>query len=98
MKQNPWSNTWLKAMKARCRADMNRNALLTLKIILYSLFASVILIYSFFQAKKLIAGPIIDIYTPQNGATYNQALVLISGQARNVAYLNLDDKPIFTDK
>ena len=54
--------------------------------------------YAIFQAQKLIRGPIIDIYTPQNGATYSQALIELTGKAQNIAYLNLNDRPIFTDK
>lgn len=77
---------------------MNRNALSNLKIVLYSLFGIVILSYSLFQANKLISGPIIEIYNPQDGATYNNTLIEITGRARNIAYLNLDDRPIFTDK
>ena len=77
---------------------MNRNALSKLKIALISTLGLTILGYSLFQAQKLISGPIIEIYTPQNGATYNQTLIEIDGRARNVSYLNLDNRPIFTDK
>ena len=77
---------------------MNRNATTKLRIGLLVLLGTIIVGYSLFQAQKLISGPIIDIYTPTNGATYNQTLIQIEGRARNVAYLNLDDRPIFTDK
>ena len=77
---------------------MNRNALSILRISLVSILALIIVGYSLFQAQKLITGPVIDIYTPENGATYNQTLIEIYGRARNVAYLNLNDRPIFTDK
>ena len=77
---------------------MRRNVLFIIKIISFSLFGLVIVSYSLFQSWKLISGPIIDIDSPQNGTTYNQALVQISGRARNIAYLNLNDNPIFTDK
>ncbi|HEY4505733.1 MAG TPA: hypothetical protein VJG67_03510 [Candidatus Paceibacterota bacterium] len=77
---------------------MNRNAISILRISLISLLGLVIIVYSGFQAQKLITGPVIDIYTPENGATYNQTLIEIYGKARNVAYLNLNDRPIFTDK
>ena len=77
---------------------MRHNALSIVKIVLFSFFGLVIVLCSLFQSWKLISGPIIDVYSPQNGATYNQALIEISGQARNIAYLNLNDNPIFTDK
>ena len=77
---------------------MNRNATSLLRITLFSILGMVIVGYSIFQAWKLISGPIIDIYTPQNGATYSQTLIEIEGRARNISYLNLNDRPIFTDK
>ncbi len=77
---------------------MNRNALSVLKIAVISILGLIILGYSLFQAQKILSGPIIEVFTPQNGATYNQTLIEIDGRARNVAYLTLDDKPIFTDK
>ena len=77
---------------------MNRNALSFLKITLVCALVLIIVGYSLFQAQKLLRGPIIDVYTPQNGATYNQTLIEIDGRARNVAYLNLDGRAIFTDK
>ena len=77
---------------------MNRNALSTLKIVSLCLFGLIIVTYALFQASKIISGPIIDIYSPQNGGVYNSTLIEISGRARNIAYLNLNDRPIFTDK
>ncbi|MEQ1500101.1 MAG: hypothetical protein ABL917_01865 [Parcubacteria group bacterium] len=77
---------------------MNRNAKSVLKTVLLSLLGFIIVGYSLFQAQKLISGPIIEIYTPQNGSTYNQTLIEIEGRARNISYLNLNDRPIFTDK
>ncbi len=77
---------------------MNRNALSMMRTGALSLLAVVILGYSIFQAQKLIAGPIINISTPQNGATYNQTLIEIDGQAKNTAYIYIDDRQMFTDK
>ncbi len=77
---------------------MNRNATSLLRTGLISLLIVVIAGYSLFQAQKIIRGPVIDIYTPENGATYNQTMIEIDGRARNIAYLNLNDRPIFTDK
>ncbi len=77
---------------------MSRSALSILRISAVTLLAIIIIGYSIFQAWKLISGPIIDVYTPQNGATYSQTLIEIDGRARNIAYINLDDRRIFTDK
>ena len=77
---------------------MNRNAISILRTSVISLLCLVILGYSLFQAQKLLTGPVIEVYTPENGATYNQTLIEIEGRARNIAYLNLNDRKIFTDK
>lgn len=77
---------------------INRNAIWILRISLVSLFILIIIGYSIFQAQKLLTGPVIEIYTPENGATYNQTLIEIYGRAKNAAYINLNDRPIFTDK
>jgi hypothetical protein len=77
---------------------MNRNAISILRITLISFLGLVIVGYSLFQAQKLLTGPVIEIYTPQNGATYSQTLIEIDGRALNTAYLNLNGRKIFTDK
>jgi len=77
---------------------MNRNATSILRVGALSLLGVVIAGYSLFQAQKILAGPVIDVYTPQNGATYNSTLIEIDGKAENIAYMNLDDRQMFTDK
>lgn len=77
---------------------MNKSAKSILRIGTISFLVIVIIGYSLFQAQKLIVGPIIEVYTPQNGATYNQTLIEINGRARNTAHLKLNGKKIFTDK
>ncbi len=77
---------------------MNRNAISLLRTTILTTLALIILGYSIFQAQKIIVGPVIEIYSPENGVTYNQALIEIEGKVKNVSYLNLNDRPIFTDK
>ena len=77
---------------------MNRSAISILRTSIVSLLILIIIGYSLFQAQKLITGPIIEVYTPQNGATYSQTLIEIEGRAQNVAHLNLNGRKIFTDK
>lgn len=55
-------------------------------------------VYSFYQARKLIAGPEINIKSPENGATVSQPLVEITGTASNIKDISLDDRPIFIDQ
>ncbi len=77
---------------------MHRNAVSLIRIGFIILLLLVIVGYSVFQAQKIIRGPIIEIYNPQNGTTFSQSLIEIEGRARNIAYLNLNDRPIYTDK
>lgn len=74
-----------------------RNSIIIRRVLLFILL-SIIVAYSFFQAQKLISGPIIEVYSPKSGSTYTQTLIEIEGRAKNIAYLNMNDKPIFTDK
>ncbi len=74
-----------------------RNSTIIRKVLLFSLF-SIVAIYSLFQAQKLINGPSIEIYSPLNGSTYSQTLIEVEGRATNIAYLNMNDRAIFTDK
>ncbi|HBD25166.1 MAG: hypothetical protein A2566_01970 [Candidatus Zambryskibacteria bacterium RIFOXYD1_FULL_40_13] len=76
---------------------MNKSAKSVLRIGVISLVALIIVGYSAFQAQKLITGPTIDIYTPQNGASYGQTLIEIEGKATNISYINLNGRRIFTD-
>lgn len=62
------------------------------------LLITIILVYSAFQAYKLVSGPQIEVFTPQNGAVYSQTLIEIKGKAQNIAYLNLNDRKMYTDK
>jgi hypothetical protein len=77
---------------------MNKNAKSIIRISVFTLLGIIIVGYSLFQAQKLITGPTITVFTPQNGATYNQTLIEIDGQAKNIAYINLDDRRIFVDE
>ena len=77
---------------------MNRNAISILRISSLSLLALVIVGYSLFQADKILSGPVITVTTPQNDATYNSTLIEIDGRAKNIAYIDMDDRQMFTDK
>lgn len=77
---------------------MTRSGKTILKIGSLVLLGLIIASYSTFQAWKIIQGPVITIYSPENGKTFTQALIEVEGKAKNVSHLNLNDRPIFTDK
>jgi hypothetical protein len=77
---------------------MNKNLASLIKTTSVVLLGLIIVGYSLFQASTLLRGPVIDIYTPQNNATYDTTLIQIQGRARNIAYIRLNGTKMFTDK
>ncbi len=77
---------------------MRNNTKFWLRLITVLIFVLIIGAYSFYQARKLIAGPEINIKSPQNGATVSQPLIEIIGTASNIKDISLDDRPIFIDQ
>lgn len=78
---------------------MNRSRVkLYLKIFLASLFFSLILGYSFYQSKNLFIGPVITVNEPKNGGTSEEQLINITGTAKNIRKITLDDRPIYIDE
>jgi hypothetical protein len=69
-----------------------------LPLLLISLLAIVILGYGLFEARRIIDGPVVVIYTPANGSATSTTGVLISGNAQNISFLSINDKPSFTDQ
>ncbi len=69
-----------------------------LKTLIISIFVMGVLGYGLFQAKKIIMGPEISIAYPQNGGTVSTSSVDISGIAKNIASISLDDRPIYIDE
>ncbi|HUD02771.1 MAG TPA: hypothetical protein VMR46_01975 [Candidatus Paceibacterota bacterium] len=54
--------------------------------------------YGFFEARRLIEGPIITIEYPINGSATSSTGVIISGTAQNISFLTINDLPSYTDK
>ena len=53
--------------------------------------------YSLYEARNIIAGPIIEIFSPINGSTSNTSLIEIKGAARNISSIRLNNREITTD-
>ena len=60
-------------------------------------FAIAIFGYIIFQARNIIIGPIIKIEAPINGSHLRESLIEIKGIAKNISYISMNDKQIFTD-
>ena len=54
--------------------------------------------YSLYQARALLVGPQIWIENPQDGDTVENPLVIVEGQSKNIAWISLNDRQIFTNE
>jgi hypothetical protein len=62
------------------------------------IFFLIIAGYAIFQARVLLVGPQIWVTSPQDGSTVETSLVVIEGQAKNIAWISLNDRQIFIDE
>lgn len=56
-----------------------------------------LVLYVLFQSKSLIEGPIITVTKPLDGETLTYKGVMVTGMAKNISYIYLNDHPIFVD-
>jgi len=71
------------------------------KLLLFLLlFGSIgsIIGYGLFEARRLLAGPFIAIEEPRNGNAIASPLVTVEGEALNISFLTINDKPVLTDE
>lgn len=76
---------------------MERNAKFVVGLIIFILAAFGIGGYAYLQSREFLRGPQITLISPQNGETFENALVVIEGAAHNVTSISLNDGAIFVD-
>lgn len=54
--------------------------------------------YGLFEARRLITGPSIVIYEPQDGSRIASPLLVVEGEAHNISFLTINDRPVLTDE
>lgn len=54
--------------------------------------------YALFQARKIVSGPSIKVETPQNGQIVHENPIEVTGIAKNINSISLDDRAIFIDE
>ncbi len=65
-------------------------------VIILSVF--LLISYGIFNARNLIIGPTIEIFSPaKENVETNKNLITIKGRAKNIAFLSLNEKPIFVN-
>ena len=75
---------------------MNIKTILKITIILITTF--IIAGYSYYRTKDFIEGPVVTINYPSDGETIYSPVVEITGTAKNISYITLDDRQIYTDE
>lgn len=71
---------------------------ISIKHFLAALLAVAAVAYFLFQARFMVAGPMLEITSPQNGALVASSVVSIEGIAKNIAWISLNGRQIFTDE
>lgn len=66
--------------------------------VLIALAVLLIVGYGVFEARRLIEGPQIIIYSPQDGSATSSTTVLLTGRAENISFLTINDTSAFTDE
>lgn len=54
--------------------------------------------YGLFEARRLLAGPSIEIHTPQDGSRMTDPLLVVEGEAHNISFLTINDRQVLTDE
>lgn len=75
--------------------DNSKSPLYTIVIIMTIVF---VVGYAFFQARKIVSGPKITIERPGNGEVVYDNPIEITGKARNINSISMNDRPIFIDE
>ena len=58
---------------------------------------AIVLGYIYFQSYDLIRGPVVEITSPENGAYIEESLLELTGTAKNITELTINDSPVFID-
>ncbi len=54
--------------------------------------------YAYFQSREYLQGPVLTIDEPLSGSLSTTSLIALHGTAKNVAFLTLNGRQIFTDE
>lgn len=64
----------------------------------FAILFVLLIAYASYEARALILGPRITIIYPRDGEAVQNPLVVMEGEAKNVAWISLNDRQIFTDE
>lgn len=78
-------------MPARLLAKLSPASIAIIAVVL------IVMGYAAYQLEDVLVGPRIIISSPADGASFTEPLVKVSGIAKNIANITLNDLPIFVD-
>jgi len=53
--------------------------------------------YAYFESRAFLGGPQITVVTPENGATVEDDLIMITGTAQHISHITMNGRQIFVD-
>jgi hypothetical protein len=62
------------------------------------ILTAVVFGYGYFRTKDFLEGPVLEITTPKNGEMFSSALISVAGLSKNLSFLSIDGRKIFTNK
>jgi len=69
-----------------------------LRHLLYAAALLALLLYGLYEARGMIAGPQIVIESPQNGATVTESRLIVTGVAKRISAISVNDRQMFIDE
>ena len=69
-----------------------------MKGLIISMIVLVVSSYGLFEGRKLLEGPKITITSPKNWSATSTSAIVVIGEAKNISFLTINDKPAFTDE
>ncbi len=54
--------------------------------------------YALYESRNILSGPVVTIESPRSGSTSNDAVTQITGSAKNISKISLNDREISVDE
>ena len=77
---------------------MERTPKLIIGVSIVALVGFGLVIYAYVQSREYLRGPVLKVEEPQNGSSSTTSLVALVGHTRNISFLTLNGRQIFTDE
>src|SRR3989344_47986 len=77
---------------------MERTPKLIAGIVIFVISVIALGAYGYLQSRGYLRGPVSAVEEPKNGALSTTSLITVRGNARNISFLTLNGRQIFTDE